>query len=375
MTWNWQHNNWPDFTYNPDALRRYEDAFLQKAGVMHGSLIHIGDEAEERLIVELLSEEALKTSEIEGEYLSRESLQSSIQKHFGIKGPGIHASPAEQGIADMMIDLYKDHLSPLSHDQVYKWHKMLCSGRSDLSHIGCYRCNKAPMQIVSNELYEPVVHFEAPPSKRVEAEMDTFILWFNDSNQKGKKPLPALARSGIAHLYFESIHPFEDGNGRIGRAISEKALSQNLGKPTLIAIAQMISSERKAYYTALQGGSQTLDIQGWLIYFCEMVLEAQDYTQSLIDFLIEKVKFYRRYAGQLNARQEKVIERLFKAGLDGFEGGLSADNYITISGVSRATVTRDLQSLVNYGALTKRGEKRYTRYFLNIDHPCVTADC
>lgn len=176
---------------------------------------------------------------------------------------------------------------------------------------------------------------------------------------------------GIAHFYFESIHPFEDGNGRIGRAISEKALSQGLKRPTLIALAQSIERSKKAYYAALQIGNRGLDIQDWLEYFCQTVLVAQDYTQSTIDFLIEKSKFYDRYSNKLNERQAKVIARMFAEGIDGFKGGLSAENYITISGAARATATRDLQSLVEIGALTKTGERKYTRYYLNIDHESV----
>ena len=181
--------------------------------------------------------------------------------------------------------------------------------------------------------------------------------------------MPMLLRSGIAHVYFESIHPFEDGNGRIGRAISEKALSQGLKRPTLIALAQAIERSKKAYYTALQAGNRGLDIQEWLEYFCRTVLSAQDYTQSMIDFLIEKGKFYDRFSNKLNERQSKVIARMFEEGIEGFKGGLSAENYISITGAPRATTTRDLQGLVELGALKKTGERKHTRYYLNIESP------
>jgi Fic family protein len=177
-----------------------------------------------------------------------------------------------------------------------------------------------------------------------------------------------LLRAGIAHVHFESIHPFEDGNGRIGRAISEKALSQGLGRPTLIALAQMMERSRKAYYKALQSTNRVLDIQDWLEFFCGVVLDAQDLTQSMIDFLIEKGKFYERFSNQFNERQSKVVARMFKEGVDGFVGGLRAENYITISGAARATATRDLQALVQMGALKRTGERKYTRYYLNIKY-------
>ena len=368
MIWNWQQKTWPEFVYDADALSDYESQFLHRAGVMHGSLKHISEEDKESLTVDLMSVEALKTSEIEGEILNRDSLQSSIRRNFGLKTDNRKIPPAEQGISEMMVSLYKTWQVPLDHDGLFTWHRMLANGRRDLHDIGRYRSHTEPMQIVSGELYEPEVHFEAPPSKLVKKEMNKFILWFNQTGQRGKEELSALTRSGIAHIWFESIHPFEDGNGRIGRAISEKALSQSLGRPTLIAIANTIEKKRKAYYAALQRNSRDLEITDWLVYFCEMVLAAQDYTQNLIDFLIEKGKFYTRYDGKLNERQEKVVARMFREGPDGFKGGLSAENYISITGASRATATRDLQNLVELGALVKKGERRYTRYYLYINH-------
>ncbi len=368
MAWNWQHKDWPNFVYDTSALSEYESQFLQKAGVMHGSLKHIAEDDKENLRIQLISEEAYKTSEIEGEILDRDSLQSSIRKHFGLKTDSRRIPPAEQGIAEMLVNLYKSYDEPLDQAKLFQWHEMLTNGRRDLQDIGAYRTHNEPMQIVSGSLHEPEVHFEAPPSNNVPNEMVCFIEWFNKSYNAD---IPLLLRAGIAHIYFESIHPFEDGNGRIGRAISEKALSQGLKRPILIAFAQSIERSRKAYYSALQSGSKGLDIQDWLEYFCNTVLAAQDYTQSMIDFLIEKSKFYDRYASKLNERQSKVIARMFSEGVDGFKGGLSAENYISISGAARATATRDLQGLVEMHALTKRGELKYTRYYLNIEHNSV----
>ncbi len=372
MIWNWQHKNWPEFTYDASALSDYESRFLHKAGIMHGSLKHIADDDKESLRVTLISEEAYKTSKIEGEILNRDSLQSSIRKHFGLKNDNRRVPPAEQGIAEMVVNLYQTYNAPLTHEMVFDWHKMLTNGRRDLHEIGCYRTHEEPMQIVSGPVHKPKVHFEAPPSQAVSKEMDAFMQWFNHDNQnQDVVGMPILLQAGIAHIYFESIHPFEDGNGRIGRAIAEKALSQGLKGPTLIALAQSIERTKKEYYTALHNVSRELDIQDWLEYFCLATLSAQDYTQSMIDFLIEKSKFYGRHEDKFNERQAKVIGRLFDAGIDGFKGGLSAENYISISGAARATATRDLQKLVEIGALTKTGERKHTRYYLNIDHHSV----
>jgi Fic family protein len=222
------------------------------------------------------------------------------------------------------------------------------------------------MQVVSGPIHKRTVHFEAPPSSRVPDEMKRFISWFTDTAPGGKTPLPPLTRSGIAHLYFVCIHPFEDGNGRIGRAIAEKSLAQNLGHPSLIALAYTIERKRKDYYASLERNNKENEITSWLKYFASTILEAQDNTIKRVDFYVAKAKFYEKHRGTFNERQEKVIVRIFREGIDGFQGGLSAENYISITGTSRATATRDLQNLIEKGALTKTGELRHTRYHLNL---------
>lgn len=361
MHWNWQHKNWPNFTFSFEKLEAYEKQFLHNAGILYGSLKHISKEDQDTLKVNLISDEAYKTSEIEGEILNKDSLQSSIKRHFGLMTDSRRIPPAEQGISEMMVDLYKTYDLPLSHRQLHNWHEMVTLGRRDLLDIGKYRTHEDPMQVVSGRLDLPTVYFEAPPSKRVPHEMETFVNWFNGSGD-----LEPLTRAGIAHLYFESIHPFEDGNGRIGRAISEKALSQGLMRPTLIAISHCIESGKKSYYEALQSNSLQLEITDWLVYFCKLVLKAQDYTQRMIDFLIEKGKFFNRFDDHLNERQKKAVNRIFKEGVNGFRGGLSADNYISITGTTASTATRDLQKLVDMQALVRTGQRKGTRYHLNI---------
>jgi Fic family protein len=197
-------------------------------------------------------------------------------------------------------------------------------------------------------------------------EMEAFVAWFNETAPGGKRVLPALIRAGIAHLYFVCIHPFEDGNGRIARVLAEKSLAQNLGQPTLIALAYTIERARKAYYKALEHNNKDIEITDWLIYFGETIIEAQRNTIKRVDFYVAKTRLYEKLRDQLNERQEKVIARMFREGLNGFKGGLSAENYITITKTSRATATRDLQDLVAKGALIKTGELRHTRYYLAI---------
>jgi Fic family protein len=367
MKWNWQQTDWPNFNYDKSKIDESEKQLLLGAGLLFGAFKHLDDEDKRQLTVELISNEALKTSEIEGEYLDRDSLQSSIRRQFGMVTDNRKIPAAEQGIAEVMVDLYRGFDVPLSHALLFEWHSMLTNGRRDLNDIGRYRTHTDPMQIVSGSIYAPTVHFEAPPSLQVLAEMEQFIVWFNDTAPAGKNPLPALLRAGIAHLYFVSIHPFEDGNGRIGRAIAEKALAQCLGQPTLIAIAYTIERYKKAYYTALEQANKQNEITPWLIYFAALVLNAQSYTATWIEFLISKAKLYDRLRGQLNPRQEKVLARMFREGPEGFIGGLSAEKYIGITSTTRATATRDLQDLVGKGALLRKGERKHTRYLLNIE--------
>lgn len=316
--------------------------------------------------MELISNEALNTSEIEGEILNRDSLQSSIRRNFGLSTDHRRVPPAEHGIAQMMVELYRHFNAPLSNKLLCHWHEMLMNGRRDLKNIGCYRTDEYPMQVVSGPLHAPRVHFEAPPSKTIPGEMTRIVRWFQRTAPAGDSPLPVLTRTGIAHLYFVCIHPFEDGNGRIGRAVAEKAISEGLGQATLLALSQTINRGRKTYYEMLEGSNRDNEITDWLIYFARTVIDAQSQAQNLVDFTIAKTKFYDRLRGQLNERQEKAIARMTREGPDGFKGGLSAEKYISITGTSRATATRDLQDLAEKEALVRTGSLKSTRYHLSF---------
>jgi len=366
MIWNWQRADWPFFTYKKSELNEQEAKFLRQSGVLLGSTKHISDDDKATLAIDLMSNEAFKTSEIEGEILNRDSLHSSIRGHFGLDPGKKKISPAERGIAGMLVDVYRNYADPLSHEILFAWHKMIASGRGDLNDIGQYRTHEEPMQVVSGSIYKPKIHFEAPPSKTMNHEMTRFIEWFNKTTPGGSMPIPALTRASIAHLYFVSIHPFEDGNGRIGRGIVEKALAQSLEQPSLIALSHIIEKHKKAYYETLEANNKDNEIDDWLTYFAATILDAQDYTQQTVEFLIQKTKLYDKVREKLNERQEKVLARIFREGIEGFTGGLSAENYISITGAPRATATRDLHDLVEKGALVRTGERKTTRYWLNI---------
>lgn len=368
MTWNWQQKDWPNFTYDKSTLQQLEADFLKNTGLLQGMLKYLPEEDKLILMVDMMSDEALKTSEIEGDYLNRESIQSSIRCNFGLDTDNRRVPPAERGIANLLVDLYKTYSEPLTHQKLFCWHEYLTDGRRDLLDIGKYRTHPEPMQVISGSYHKQKIHFVAPTSKEIPKEMDRFIQWFNTISFEKSSHLPILTRAGIAHLYFVCIHPFEDGNGRIARAIAEKSLSQSLQHPTLISLSHVIQKHKKDYYQALENNNKFMEITDWLVYFAKTVIEAQLYSQSLIEFIINKSRILDRLKGQLNTRQNRALLRMFKEGPEGFKGGLSANNYIRITDASRATATRDLQDLVEKDILLKTGDLKGTRYHLILKH-------
>lgn len=365
MKWNWQNPEWPDFIWDQNKLIRAERIFLEETGMTSGASRHLLVRDKETLMVELMTGDALDTSEIEGETLDRASVQSSIRRGLGLKVDKRRVKPAEAGIAEMMVNNFQTYLHPLEHRNLFSWHGMIVGERLDLDTVGQYRNHKEPMQVVSGVGRKRRVHFVAPPSEKVQSEMGRLIRWFNKTKpHTGKPPLPVLVRAGIVHLWFESIHPFEDGNGRIGRALAEKALMQGLLNPTMTALSTTLLRHRKVYYQALEKASTGLEITDWLLWFSAAAIEAGRHCLAQIEFLIEKTKLLDSLKGQMNPRQEKALLRMFAVGPDGFVGGLSAKNYATITGAASATATRDLADLVSKRALVKAGERKATRYHL-----------
>jgi Fic family protein len=268
-----------------------------------------------------------------------------------------------------MVELHKQFDATVDESRLLHWHGLLMNGRRDLSSIGGYRVGGDPMQVVSGAIYDPKVHFEAPPFSMVPVEMHRFLEWYARTAPNGDNRLPILTRAGICHLYFVSIHPFEDGNGRIGRALAEKSIAEGLDHPVLISLSATIHRGRKTYYDMLEHSNKRNEITDWLVYFAETILRAQGESQSWLDFLIKKTRMLDRLRGHLNERQEKAVMRMAREGPNGFKGGLSAENYLAITGTSRATATRDLQDLVEKGALVSSGQLKGTRYWLVIQKP------
>ncbi|MBS0628425.1 MAG: Fic family protein [Verrucomicrobia bacterium] len=359
--WNWQLKNWPTFIFDPLLYVEVENEFMLLSGKSQAYLSNISKEDLVQFKIEILSLEGIESSKIEGEILDRESLQSSIRRHFGLTPILKKEFDKEFGMSEALMDVYKTFKEPLDHDVLFRWHKFLFKEKKDLDEVGSYRVHNEPMQIVSNKFGSNKVYFEAPPSNRVFKEMEQFIKWFN--NYKGL----LLVKVAIAHIYFESIHPFEDGNGRVGRLLVEKILSQGLKQPSLISVSKVLEEGKKQYYKELEKCNYSLEIDDWISYFIMKIMEAQKASLKLVNFLVLKAKILSRLTSDLNPRQLKVLFRIFKEGPEGFKGGLSAENYISITNASRATVTRDLQDLVDKGSLIKKGELKYTRYFINPD--------
>jgi Fic family protein len=368
-TYNWQQKDWPHFTYSLQEVE--DDLFLlaEKTGRLTGMVSALPEETKMEALIELMVSEAIKTSEIEGEYLSRKDVMSSIKNNLGINPtPETVKDKAAEGIGELMIDVRNTYKEPLSEESLFRWHQMLFKGQSGIQ-IGGWRQHKEPMQVVSGALGKQKVHFEAPPSDRVPAEMEGLIAWFNETAPGGQREIKkAAVRSAIAHLFFETIHPFEDGNGRIGRALAEKALSQGIGRPVLLSLSRTIEANKNTYYNALSQAQRSNEITSWITYFVRKVLAAQTEAEEQIEFTLQKAKFFDRFKDKLTERQLKVIRRMLEEGPKGFQGGMNAGKYSSLTNVSKATATRDLQALLEMGALVYLGEGggRSTKYEVNL---------
>lgn len=266
---------------------------------------------------------------------------------------------ASKGAAELMVDAREGWKDALSEEVLFRWHRLLLQGARGIS-LGTWRTQVEPTRVISGTIGKTKVHFEAPPSAELPERMEQFERWFNAESQKIKQ---APIRSALVHLYFESLHPFEDGNGLIGRALSEKALSQGLGRPVLLSLSQVvIESKKNAYYDAFEQAQRSNEVTSWIRYFVGVVAEAQANAEEQIDFVLRKTKFFDTYKDVLSERQLKVVRRMLEEGPGGFEGGMNARKYGSLTGVSKATATRDLQTLVEQGAFVAVGGGRSTRY-------------
>jgi len=315
MKWIWQHSDWPNFRYDKRAFDECNTLFRLNSERLMGRLEALPKVYQEDVTIDLLLSEAIKTSAIEGEMLDRKSVRSSLLSLISDDVIPDASDRNAAGAASLLVDVRKRWGEPLSHGLLGKWQSMAVPEQRYVSiQRGAYRNDPSPMQIVSGAYGREKIHYEAPPSVRVSDEMEKFLDWYKQTSrlEQGQK-IAGIVRAGIAHLWFESIHPFDDGNGRVGRAIADHALSQSLGYPTTACLATAIESKKKRYYEELEKASSGhLDINGWLDYFTNTVSMAQEIAREEIDFILVKTRFYDAYAELLNKRQAKMVSSISK---------------------------------------------------------------
>lgn len=350
----------------------------QSHGEVVGKMVAIGLQADGVASRDVLIQTVLATSAIEGESLNPDSVRSSVLRKLGF-ADDIGASPVNRHI-DGLVDVTEDATNPrnesLDEDRLLRWHSALFpAGTSGIRRIlvGRYREHADAMQIVSGTVGKEVVHYTAPPSAQVKSEMDAFLHWFNvtsplASSQNGV-PIDGFVRAAIAHLWFESIHPFEDGNGRIGRAIMDLAIAQDLGvSAKLYSLSSQLLQHRKSYYEMLNRSQcGNLDVSAWVVWFTAIFSNTCHAASVSMDHAIAIACFWREHEGnEINQRQRKVIQRLLDAGDGGFVGGLSTSKYVRLTSISKPTATRDLRQLLRQNLLLSYGQGKATRYYVNV---------
>jgi Fic family protein len=363
--YNWQFKKWAEFVYNEDIINNKALKFAELSGEIFGVFKTFNSATQQNEILDMMISEAIKTSAIEGEMLSREDVRSSFLKKLGLTTTikNIKDRRAEN-VALLMLDVRNNFETKLSEKLIKTWHGILFSN-SKYVNAGIYRSGEESMQIVSGAVGKEKVHFEAPPSKQVPQEMKNFVKWYNGFKTNGNIQ-KIIVKTAITHLYFESIHPFEDGNGRIGRALIEKCLSESLGRQMMMSISHTIEQDKNKYYDEMKRAQSTLAIDRWLLYFSQLLIDSQQNALDILNFSIRKTRFFDQYKSVLNERQTKVIHKMLEAGKDGFEGGMTAKKYISIAKTTKATATRDLQELVQFGIFIQLGDGRSTHYELKL---------
>jgi len=369
----WQRPDWPQLHFDlaaasPALLRARE---LQ--GQVHGMARAIGLPELQRIEQELWTHEAMATAAIEGETLELAAVRSSVLRHLGEAHTGPYSSHVD-GLVEIMQDATAGFEEPLDADRLCRWQSALFpGGTAGIRRIavGRFRDHEDPMQIVSGLPGKEVVHYTAPPSSAVPREMETFLAWFAETRPRPDAPpqLDGIARAAIAHLWFETVHPFEDGNGRLGRAIADMVLAQDLGASThLYSLSRQMLADRRGYYDALAAAQVgSTDVTGFVRWFADAFGQACTRSMEVIHATLGKSRFWTTHVSStLNERQRQLLKRLLDAGDGGFLGGLNVDKLLKMTKTSKATATRDLSDLVQRGLLHTTGQGKALRYYLSV---------
>ena len=348
----WQATDWPKWRYDLAALAQPLANVSRSQGLLIGRLADVGMALRDQASLSALTEDVIKTSEIEGEHLNVASVRSSIARRLGVDiGALAPLDRHVEGVVDMVLDATANCNAPVTRDRMFGWHAALFpTGYSGLARIsvGAWRDDATgPMQVVSGPVGRQRVHFEAPPATRLKAETERFLDWANSASNE-----PPLIKAGIAHLWLVTLHPFDDGNGRIARAVGDLFLARADGSPQrFYSLSAQIQRDRNAYYDMLERTQkQTLDLTEWLAWFLTTLNRAVDQAQHTLDDVLAKSRFWQQWATTpLNERQVKLLNRL----LDGFEGKLTSSKWAAIAKCSPDTALRDITDLLALGALRK----------------------
>jgi Fic family protein len=345
-------SDWPALRWDHDVLAAPLAAVRHRQGRLVGRMEGLGFPLRGEAMLHTLTEDVVKSSEIEGAVLDRGQVRSSIARRLGMDIAGLVAADRDvEGVVDMMLDATQNYRLPLTDERLFGWHASLFpAGRSGMHRIavGAWRDDRAgPMQVVSGPVGQERVHYEAPKAELIAQDMAAFLAWFN-----GESDIDSVLKSGVAHLWFVTIHPFEDGNGRIARAVADMQLARSEQSPQrFYSLSSQIRQERKAYYNSLEAAQKgSLDVTGWLAWYLACLSRAFDGAESILAGVLRKARFWERYADKsLNQRQRDMLNRL----LDDFEGKLTSSKWAAIEKCSPDTALRDITDLLARGMLVK----------------------
>jgi Fic family protein len=374
--WIWQLPEWPSLVFDAQQIQTRLSEARKTQGLLLGRAEMIGLEGLQPHIRDSLTQEALTTSAIEGEKLDPESVRSSVARRLGLGTSGAPLAEGKrniEGLIDVLQDATLNTDSALTLERLCNWHGALFpTGFSGMQRIDVGALRSVPMEIVSGAIGHTKVHYAAPPAEGLAAQVDAFLTWFNQTHpSNGSQPMDGLVRAAVAHLWFETLHPFDDGNGRIGRAIMQLALGQDMGQPgRIVSLSRQLESCKDRYYSALEQAqrSKSMDVTAWVEWMLEQFSLASELASSTIDASIQRIRFQAWMSSfPINERQQKTMKKLLDAGPKGFEGGMTTRKHERIAQTSTPTAARDLIELERLGLLKRYGAGRSTRYYPAID--------
>jgi Fic family protein len=365
--WIWQHSDWSNFSYDLKQLLPELTNLSRLIGGLEATCQTLAGEVLLDTQIQVLADDAIETSAIEGEIIRRSSVRASIRKQLGLPIEHDDSDIRSDGLVAMLMDVRNNTKQELTEDMLFAWQAALFpTGYSGLDkiNVGCYRGNEQ-MQIISGPIGKEKVHYIAPPRSQLQNEMNQFLSWINAVNETDP-----ILKAGIAHLWLIMIHPFDDGNGRVSRAVTDYLLAKQFPwLMQIISFSKHVSLDKKGYYSVLEeAGKNNLDITNWLKWFLQTLITAMNDSAWIIEQVIKKTQFWNKHTDTpLNTRQHKVINRLLNDG-DRFEGGMTTRKYASISKCSKATASRDLADLEIKKILKKRpGSGRSTSYEINFN--------